>query len=94
MVSRLDSRSSGLGLSPGWGHGACCVLAWARCFTLTVPLATKVGTIEFILMLGQPHPERSRNTSTPHHFMLLKPGCTTNVTESPAHSFNMNINKI
>ena len=35
MLSVLDSRSSGPGLSPGRGH-------WARHFTPTVPLSTQV----------------------------------------------------
>ena len=38
LVSMLDSRSKGLGLSPGWVIVLC---SWARHFTLTVPLSTK-----------------------------------------------------
>ena len=39
MVSELDSGSTGLSLSPGWGH---CVVFWARHFIPTVPLSTQV----------------------------------------------------
>ena len=39
MVGSLDSRSSSLDLSPGWGYRA---VFLARHFTLTVPLSTQV----------------------------------------------------
>ena len=38
VVSMLDSRSRGLGLSPGWVIVLC---SWARHFTLTAPLSTQ-----------------------------------------------------
>ena len=46
MVSALDSRARGLGLSLGWGH---CVVFFGKTLTLTVPLSTQVyvGTSEF-----------------------------------------------
>ena len=47
MVSALDSRSKGLGLSLGQGTALC---SWGRHFTLTVPHFTqvyKMGTGEF-----------------------------------------------
>ncbi len=39
VVSTLDSKLNGPGLSPGRGGGLC---PWARHFTLTVPLSTQV----------------------------------------------------
>ena len=38
MISVLESRSKGLGLSPGWVIVFC---SWAGHFTLTVPLSTQ-----------------------------------------------------
>ena len=50
MVRTLNSRSSGLGLSPGWGH---CLVFLARHITLTVPLSTQVYKwVLWNLMLG------------------------------------------
>ena len=42
MVSALVSGLSSLGSSPSSGPTLCCVLEWARHFTLTVPLSTQV----------------------------------------------------
>ena len=39
MVSALESRSNGLGTSPGRGTTLC---SWARYFTLIEPLSTQV----------------------------------------------------
>ncbi len=39
MVSALDSESNGPGSRPGRGAALC---SWARHFTLTVPLSTRV----------------------------------------------------
>jgi len=50
MVSALDPRVSGLGLSPGWGIVLC---SWARHSTLSVPLSTQVyKRVLANLMLG------------------------------------------
>ena len=50
MVSALDSRSSGLGLSSGQGIVLC---SWARHFTLIVPLSIQVYKLLLVnLMLG------------------------------------------
>ena len=82
MVSALDSRSSGLGLSPGWGH---CVVSLGK--TLNSPNASlhpgvQMGTGK---LLGKPDKLRgsdlrwtsilsmgSRNTSS--CFILQKLG--------------------
>ena len=72
MVSALDSGSSGLGSSPGWGTT---LSFWARYFTLIVPLSTQVNKwVPMNLLLGgvASHPGKSRNT--PSRFMLWKPG--------------------
>ena len=42
MVSALDSRASGPGSSPGWGHLCTVVFLGRSHFTLTVPLSTQV----------------------------------------------------
>ena len=39
MISALDSRFSGLVMSPGWGV---CVVFLARHFTLVLPLSSEV----------------------------------------------------
>ena len=73
MVSALDSRLGGPGLSPGRGTVLC---SWARHLTLIVPLSTQVYKwVPANLLLDNglvSHPGGSRNT--PSCFELRKPG--------------------
>ena len=76
MVSALDSRSNGPGLSLGQGTALC---SWERNFTLIVPLSTQVYKwVPANLLLGVTlrwtsiPSGGSRNTRC--HFMLRKPG--------------------
>ena len=47
MVSALDSRSGGLGLSPGWGH--CLVFLGKTLYSHSAPLhpGVQMGTSKF-----------------------------------------------
>ena len=76
MVSAIDSRSGGPGLSTGGGTA---LYSWARYFTLIVPLSTQVYKwVLANLLLGvtlrwTSIPSRgSRNT--PSCLMVRKPG--------------------
>ena len=80
MVSTLDSRSSDLGLSPGWGH----IIVFCSNGKYTLPSQSWVFSTQVykwvlvnLILRVKPcdgltsHPGENRNT--PSHFMLLKP---------------------